>query len=182
MLYLLQYESGIAYFIRNDSSDDQIGKFEIWIGHLKVINLRKVSNSDHGDEVNFFHQLGKDTETDVECLQIIDISKRTQFHLLVRSRDDFSNSDQFEESNSPSKKLTKEVVVKLEELDESLANNEIEVQTCIVGAVYDWTFRLKEGRSGGAKEVLCKLKLVKNLTNGVVGVEKVDWRFKIAPG
>ena len=182
MLYLLQYESGIAYFVRNECGDEQFSKFEIWIGHIKASNLRRINSNVHGDEVNFFHQLAKDAETDVECLQIVDISERMQFHLMVRSRDDFGNNAHFDQSNSPGQRQTRDIVVKLEELNSELTNDEIDVSTCIVGAVYDWTFRLKDGKSTGQKEVLCKLKLEKNLTSGVEGSEKVTWRFKIAPG
>ena len=78
-------------------------------------------------------------------------------------------------------------MIRLEELDASLANDEVDVHTCIVGAVCEWTFRLKEGMmiNPGPKEVLCKLKLNKNLTSGENSDGsggKVTWRFMIAPG
>mmetsp|Transcript_31911 Transcript_31911/g.37553 ORF Transcript_31911/g.37553 Transcript_31911/m.37553 type:complete len:111 (-) Transcript_31911:126-458(-) len=110
---------------------------------------------------------------------------------MVRSRDEDDNSDFAKQMRKPA------LQVKLENIDPGLGNDEIDVRTCISGAVYEWTFRLKEGSAaasrGGSKEVLCKLKLEKNLTTGekvtdeaVAAAEapssKVSWRFKLAPG
>lgn len=89
----------------------------------------------HGDDVNFFHRLGRGQETAVACLQIIDISERTQFHLMVRSCDDFDQEFKREQQA---------LSVKLQDIDVGFANDDIEVQTAIVNSVYEWSFRLKD--------------------------------------
>ena len=104
-LYLLQYESGIAYYIKNESIDDEdeglvASKYEVWVGHVKTSNLERVIQPkmqkdvrEMGDDVNFFYGvLAKGEETPVECLTIVDVSERTQFHFMVRSREDFQQN------------------------------------------------------------------------------------------
>ena len=85
---------------------------------------------------------------------------------MVRSRDDFDHD--FTES-------PKAFQVKLQDIDAGFDSDEIEVQTSIVNQVYEWTFRLKAAKNNGrrfkdaqqaSKDVLCKLKLLKNLTSG----------------
>ena len=74
--------------------------------------------------------------------------------------------------------------VSLADIDESLNNREVDIMTCIVQNAFDWTFQLKEGITT-KKEILCKLKLEQNLTDGNTAEEtknKVVWRFTIAPG
>ena len=77
-----------------------------------------------------------------------------------------------------------EVAVKLEDIDETLVNKEVDIQTCIVGNVFDWTFKLKDGVKSGSRHVLCKLKLLKNLTSGEANNDsnKVVWHFNLAQG
>ena len=77
-----------------------------------------------------------------------------------------------------------EVAVKLEDIDETLVNKEVDIQTCIVGNVFDWTFKLKDGVKSGSRHVLCKLKLLKNLTSGEANNDsnKVVWHFSLAQG
>ncbi len=58
--------------------------------------------------------------------------------------------------------------VKLEDISQDLAQSELKVQTCIAGPTFEWIFSLndKDSSEGKHKEVLCKLKLDKNLTSG----------------
>lgn len=47
MLYLLQFESGFAYFIKNESTGDKHSEnasivYEVWIGHVVARNLQRV--------------------------------------------------------------------------------------------------------------------------------------------
>lgn len=35
-LYLLQYESGYAYYIKNESEDEEMSSFQVWVGHIKA--------------------------------------------------------------------------------------------------------------------------------------------------
>ena len=68
MLYLLQYESGFAYFISNESGDDvdeANSSYEVWVGHVVTVNLQRVLSQTNRckrsfkvesiDEVNFTH-------------------------------------------------------------------------------------------------------------------------------
>lgn len=92
----------------------------------------------------------------------------------------------FERAEAPSA----DTVIKLEDIDPSLANEQLDIQTCIVDNTFDWTFTLKDHILED-KEILIKLKLVKNLTSGEEAVDnndsgksasKVTWRFKLSPG
>lgn len=77
-----------------------MSNYDIWVGHVKSVNLTRVITEEMNrgktdlivsqDDVNFFHTLGKDQDTAVECLKIIDISQRTNFHFMVRSKENFA--------------------------------------------------------------------------------------------
>ena len=56
-------------------------------------------------------------------------------------------------------------MVKLQDIDPSLTSDVLDIQTTILDNTFDWSFALKEGTQT-SKEVLVKLKLVKNLTSG----------------
>ena len=55
---------------------------------------------------------------------------------MVRAREKFGMA--FQEAAMLGSQA--ELSVKLEDIDESLANKEIDIQTSIVGNVFDWTF------------------------------------------
>ena len=62
--------------------------YKLWIGHVKTSNLSRVEAVsellNHGDGINFQHQLELGEETPVECLRIVDIAQRPQFHFIAR--------------------------------------------------------------------------------------------------
>lgn len=65
--------------------------YKFWIGHVNTTNLKRVvanrqtNRLDHrSDGVNFHHRLEIGSETEVECLRIVDIALRPQFHFIVR--------------------------------------------------------------------------------------------------
>ena len=109
---------------------------------------------------------------------------------MVRALEDFTD-DVFavEVADHLLDRPSKEVSIRLEDLDPSLTNEELDIQTMIVGSVFEWQFRLKNkpGTKLKPKEVLCKLKLAKNLTSGSslpsgqTKQEKVTWRFVLTP-
>ena len=79
-LHLLQYESGFAYFIRNTSSSSDA--YSIWIGRAETKNLQVVREDTSNGKLDLLS--GEDSQ--VECLQIVDISERSHFHIIVRSK------------------------------------------------------------------------------------------------
>ena len=98
----------------------------------------------------------------------MDISERTNFHFVVRTRENFDLV--FGRDDSA---CLNEISVKLGDLLVESGGRrddpDVDIQTCIVGNAFDWTFKLKDNESSVSslgKEILCKLKLVKNLTTG----------------
>lgn len=74
-------------------------------------------------------------------------------------------------------------MIKIEDIDPTLLNEELDIHTCIVNNTFEWKFALKD-HVQSEKEILLKLKLVKNLTSGDddENPSKVTWRFKLSPG
>ena len=82
----------------------------------------------HSSEQTF--DLASKEDSQVECLQIVDISERSHFHFIVRSK-------------SSATDVTRSLELKGTE-NALEAGDDIRLSTLIVGDKFNWTFSLKD--------------------------------------